>query len=94
MIAVKGAARTVKRDPGVRYAKALAAHERIERDLARLMNRWQKSRALLKRIEKGLDAAFAAQSQGSPGEPDPAPFDDALDGDTEILAAIEAGLDC
>lgn len=58
MIAVKGADRRVRRDPGVRYAKALEAHERNETDLTRAQNRWQKSRALVRRLEKKLDREF------------------------------------
>ena len=50
---------TNKRDPGARYAKALETHERIERELFRAQNRWQKSRAALKRIEKKLDQGLA-----------------------------------
>ena len=46
-----------RRNPGVIYAKALDRHAQIERELARVMNRWQKSRAALKRIEKRLDEA-------------------------------------
>lgn len=41
-----------------RYTKAVEAHERIERELARVQNRWQKSRAALKRMEKKLDQEF------------------------------------
>ena len=45
---------------GALYGKALDRHNEIERDLARLMNRWQKSRAQLKRVEKKMDEAQAA----------------------------------
>jgi len=58
-IAIKIADKTNRRDPGALYAKALDRHNQIEKDLARLMNRWQKSRAALKRIEKKLDEAQA-----------------------------------
>jgi hypothetical protein len=51
------------RDPNARIAKAYATHERIEAELARVMNRWQKSRALLKRLGKQLDAAYAAEDE-------------------------------
>ncbi len=58
-IAIKIADKTNRRDPGALYAKALDRHTQIERELARVMNRWQKSRATLKRIEKKLDEAQA-----------------------------------
>ena len=58
-IAIKIADKANRRDPGTLYAKALDRHTQIEKDLARLMNRWQKSRALLKRVEKKLDEAQA-----------------------------------
>ena len=51
-----------KRDPNARIAKAYATHERIEAELARVMNRWQKSRATLKRLGKKLDEAYAAEA--------------------------------
>lgn len=59
-MAVKITDKRTRRDPGALYAKALDHHTQIERDLARVMNRWQKSRAALKRIEKKLDEAQAA----------------------------------
>ena len=58
-IAIKIADKTNRRDPGTLYAKALDRHTQIERELARVMNKWQKSRAVLKRIEKKLDEAQA-----------------------------------
>jgi hypothetical protein len=58
-IAIKIADKTNRRDPGALYAKALDRHTQIERELARVMNKWQKSRAALKRIEKKLDEAQA-----------------------------------
>jgi hypothetical protein len=58
-IAIKIADKTNRRDPGALYAKALDRHTQIERELARVMNKWQKSRATLKRIEKKLDEAQA-----------------------------------
>jgi hypothetical protein len=59
-IAIKIADKTNRRDPGTLYAKALDRHTQIERELARVMNKWQKSRAVLKRVEKKLDEAQAA----------------------------------
>jgi len=59
-IAIKIADKKTRRDPGALYAKALDRHTQIERELARVMNKWQKSRALLKRVEKKLDEAQAA----------------------------------
>lgn len=58
-IAIKIADKKTRRDPGALYAKAIDRHTQIERELARVMNKWQKSRALLKRIEKKLDEAQA-----------------------------------
>jgi hypothetical protein len=58
-IAIKIADKANRRDPGALYAKALDRHTQIERELARVMNKWQKSRATLKRIEKKLDEAQA-----------------------------------
>jgi predicted nucleic acid-binding Zn-ribbon protein len=59
-IAIKIADKKTRRDPGALYAKALDRHNQIERELARVMNRWQKSRALLKRVEKKLDELQSA----------------------------------
>lgn len=59
MTPVKHTDKSHKRNPGVIYAKALDHHTQIERELARVMNRWQKSRAALKRIEQKLDKAQA-----------------------------------
>ena len=58
-IAIKIADKKTRRDPGALYARALDRHTQIERELARVMNKWQKSRALLKRVEKKLDEAQA-----------------------------------
>jgi len=58
-IAIKIADKKTRRDPGTLYAKTLDRHTQIERELARVMNKWQKSRAALKRIEKKLDEAQA-----------------------------------
>ena len=55
MITVKETRPTSRRDPGLVYAKALDRHAQIEQKLARLMNAWQKSRAVLRRLEKRLD---------------------------------------
>lgn len=44
-----------KRDPGKAYADALEKHKQMEAELSRALNRWQKSRAALHRIEKKLD---------------------------------------
>lgn len=62
MIAVKHADKRESRY-AARYAKALEAHEAIERDLARVQNRWQKSRATLRRLEKVLDREFNARAE-------------------------------
>ena len=59
MTPVKHTDKAHKRNPGVMYAKALDHHAQIERELARVMNRWQKSRAALKRVEQKLDKAQA-----------------------------------
>lgn len=59
MIVMKNTDKAHKRNPGVLYAKALDRHTQVERELARVMNRWQKSRAALKRIEQKLDQAQA-----------------------------------
>lgn len=58
-IAMKIAEKATRRNPGALYAKALDRHTQIERELARAMNRWQKSRATLKRMEQKLDKAQA-----------------------------------
>ena len=55
MITVKETRPTSRRNPGLIYAKALDKHNKLERDLARIMHRWDKSRAALKRLEKRLD---------------------------------------
>ena len=60
MIPLKNTEKGRKKDLGALYGRALDKHNELERDLARIMNRWQKSRALLKRIEKRMDEAQAA----------------------------------
>ena len=60
MIPLKNTEKGRKKDLGALYGRALDKHNELERDLARMMNRWQKSRALLKRIEKRMDEAQAA----------------------------------
>jgi hypothetical protein len=51
----KKAPSKVRRDPGKQYAEALDRHHQMEAELSRALNRWQKSRAALHRIEKKLD---------------------------------------
>jgi len=60
IFALKNTDKKQSRNLGAQYAKVLDRHAEIERQLARVMNRWQKSRAALKRIEKKLDEAQAA----------------------------------
>ena len=60
MIPLKNTEKGRKKDLGALYGRALDKHNELERDLARIMNRWQKSRALLKRIEKRMDEAQVA----------------------------------
>lgn len=60
MIPLKNTEKGRKKDLGALYSKALDRHTQLEKDLARMMNRWQKSRAELKRIEKRMDEAQAA----------------------------------
>lgn len=60
ILALKNTDKKRSRNLGAQYAKVLDRHAEIERQLARVMNRWQKSRAALKRIEKKLDEAQAA----------------------------------
>jgi hypothetical protein len=60
ILALKNTDKKRPRNLGAQYAKVLDRHAEIERQLARVMNRWQKSRAALKRIEKKLDEAQAA----------------------------------
>ena len=60
MIPLKNTEKGRKKDLGALYSKALDRHTQLEKDLARVMNRWQKSRAELKRIEKKMDEAQAA----------------------------------
>ena len=55
MIPLKNTEKGSKRDLGTRYTKAIDRHAQLERELARVMNRWQKSRTVLKRLEKRLD---------------------------------------
>lgn len=44
---------------GNALAKAIADLDRIERDLARTQNRWQKQRALVKRLEAKAEREWA-----------------------------------
>ena len=60
MIPLKNTEKGSKRDLGTRYTKAIDRHAQLEKELTRVMNRWQKSRAELKRIEKKMDEAQAA----------------------------------
>jgi hypothetical protein len=60
MIPLKNTEKGRKKDLGALYGKALDKHNELERDLARIMHRWEKSRAVLKRIEKRMDEAQAA----------------------------------
>lgn len=64
--AVKHTDRSTRRDPAARYARALGRHDAVERELSRAVNRWQKSRATLKRLEKKLDIEFAVKHEGTP----------------------------
>jgi len=41
-----------------RFAAAVKAHERAERRLVAAMNRWQKTRATLKRYDREADKRF------------------------------------
>ena len=59
IFALKNSSKKRPKDLGAQYAKVLDRHAEIERQLARVMNRWQKSRAALKRVEKKLDEAQA-----------------------------------
>lgn len=45
-----------------RLVKAVADLERIERELARAQNRWQKQRALVKRLEAKADREWLEAS--------------------------------
>jgi hypothetical protein len=76
VIAVKNANRKVARDPGARYAKLLDTHKRMEAELSRAMNRWQKSRKALWAAEKKLDAAFNREAEVFAGASDATDFDD------------------
>jgi len=78
MITVKETRPTSRRNPGLVYAKALDHHALIEQRLARLMNAWQKSRALLRRLEKRLDEAAMTEAQVKQFEADQAFIDDPL----------------
>lgn len=73
MIAVKGADKRVRRDPGARYAKLLETHRRMEAELSRALNRWQKSRKALWAAEKRLDKEFAERADRAATD---TPFDD------------------
>lgn len=54
--AKKAPSKVSRTDPGKQYAEALDKHRQMEAELSRALNRWQKSRAALHRIEKKLDA--------------------------------------
>jgi len=58
LIAMKDTPRRVGKDPDAAYGKALADHLRMETELLRAQNRWQKSRRQLAACEKRLDKAF------------------------------------
>lgn len=60
MIPLKNTEKGKKKNLGALYGKALDKHTQLEKELTRVMNRWQKSRAVLKRIEKKMDEAQAA----------------------------------
>jgi hypothetical protein len=47
------------------HAKAVLDLERIERELARAQNRWQKQRALVKRLEAKAEKRWAEAIPGS-----------------------------
>jgi hypothetical protein len=76
VIAVKHTKGRVTRDPGKLYAKALDDHKRMEAELSRAFNRWQKSRVALWRAEKRLDKAQAAAWDMPHLQP--CPFNDTL----------------
>ena len=63
MIAVRQTRGKAAKDPGAKYAKLLETHQRLEAELSRAMNRWQKSRLALWRAEKRLDKAWADKGQ-------------------------------
>jgi len=63
MIAVKGAPRSVKRDPGQKLAKLIEQHERNEAKLRRAMRAWDKSLLALRRAEKRLDKLVLADNE-------------------------------
>lgn len=63
MTPVKGANRKVARTPGTRYAKVLATHQRMEAELSRALNRWQKSRKALAAAEKRLDRLALTETE-------------------------------
>jgi Mg2+ and Co2+ transporter CorA len=78
MITVKETRPTSRRNPGLIYAKALDRHNEIEQRLARVMNQWQKSRAVLKRLEKRLDEAAMDEAQAKAYDEAQAFIDDPL----------------
>jgi hypothetical protein len=67
MIAVKGTRGKASKMDG--HAKAVLDLERIERELARVQNRWQKQRALVKRLEGLAEKRWAAALPGSGLDP-------------------------
>ena len=52
---------------------AILGLEKIERELARAQNRWQKQRALVKRLEAKADKAWAA-AKATPHDRNDDPF--------------------
>ena len=66
------------KNPGLIYAKALDRHNEIEQRLSRVMNQWQKSRAMLRRLEKRLDESAMDKAQCERWEADQAFIDDPL----------------
>ena len=52
------------KNPGAVYAAALDRHQKAERELSRALRKWDKTRVALRRIEKKLDAAQAADWNG------------------------------
>jgi hypothetical protein len=54
---------STRRDPGKAYGEALDRFKQHEAELSRALNRWQKSRAALHRIEKKLDAIQACNEE-------------------------------
>ena len=55
---------TSKRSAQAKIVKAYETHKQHEAELSRAMNRWQKSRAVLHRLEKQLDKEFGQPHHG------------------------------